>query len=719
MMKGLKRYGRAAAIGVVLAAGLASAPKPYSIHEKAYYANPQTVEFVAPGLKINITGASISSTGTITVNYTLTDPNGLPLDAAGVTTPGSISLSYVAAVLPNGQEDYVAYTTRPATGTVIATTNQPGADSGGQATAIANGYQYVFKTAAPSGFDPNATHTIGIYGSRNLTQYSLGTNYASATFNFVPNGTPVTHTHDIIRTASCNACHDQLSAHGGSRRGINMCVLCHTPQNLDPNTGDTMDAKVMFHKIHMGANLPSVVAGGKYVPAINSHGTFDFSNVVFPADPGDPRRCTVCHSQSNGAAQQTAYLTNPSRAACGSCHDDTNFATGANHPGGIQVDDSLCANCHIPQGEMDFDASIMGAHVAPTASSLLSGVNVKITNVTGAAGGAPSLTFTLLDNNNNAIPLSKMSSLSAVMGGPTTDYGGTNFGSGVTTPGYVSESMTKTASCSQSGVCTYTFTHAIPASATGTFAMGIEARRSETVPQLIDGNTVQTAISYGAANPVAYFPVDGSPVTPRRAVIAEANCNQCHVALSVHGTLRNNPEYCVLCHNPNGTDAPVRGSAQVAADKALPAQGINFNLMVHRIHYGVNMQASGRNYTIVGFGGSHNDFTNPNDTASATKATLFPAMSPSGSTTDTQNCSLCHVNGSEQNDLALTNLLPVTDPQGPLPSVQPFTSACTGCHVDIQTASHALSNTTQLGEACNVCHGTGGAYAVQQVHAQY
>ena len=54
---------------------------------------------------------------------------------------------------------------------------------------------------APAGFDASATHTIGIYGSRNLTVYNLGTNYASATFNFVPGGAAVTHVHDIIADA--------------------------------------------------------------------------------------------------------------------------------------------------------------------------------------------------------------------------------------------------------------------------------------------------------------------------------------------------------------------------------------------------------------------------------------------------------------------------------------------------------------------------------------
>jgi OmcA/MtrC family decaheme c-type cytochrome len=410
-----------------MAVSLTSATRrSYSPHEKAFYADPATVEYVNPGLTITVNSAAIAASGTITVTYTLTDPNGIPLDAAGIYTPGTISLSYIAAVIPKGQEDYTAYTTRAATGTVIATTQQPGADSGGvtAATGTAGQYTYTFHTTAPAGFDATATHTIGIYGSRTLTAYNLGTNYASTTYNFVPNGAKVTVVHDIIETASCNSCHDQLSAHGGSRRGMNMGVLCHQPQNVDPNTGDTLDAKVFFHKIHMGASLPSVVAGTPYVPAINSHGTFNYSTVVFPADPGDPRRCTVCHSQTTGAAQATAYLTNPMRAACGACHDNVNFATGANHPGGIQNDDTQCANCHIPKGEMDFDASITGAHVAPTTSTLLSGLNVAITGVTnGTAGNAPTVTFTVLNNAKAAVPLSALSSISLTMAGPTTDYG--------------------------------------------------------------------------------------------------------------------------------------------------------------------------------------------------------------------------------------------------------------------------------------------------------
>jgi OmcA/MtrC family decaheme c-type cytochrome len=695
---------RLAAIVVLIAASLASAPRqPYSTHEKAFFADGPTVEFVRPGLVIKINSAQIAADGTITTVYTISDPQGLPLDSTGVSTPGTIRLSFVAAVLPNNQEDYTSYTTSTSSGNVLASTVQAGADSGGTSTQVGSGqYQYTFHTRAPSDIDTTATHTIGIYGSRNLTIFNLGINYASTTFSFVPNGATVTRTHDIIKTASCNACHDQLSAHGGSRRGMDLCVLCHTPQTNDANTGATLDAKVFFHKLHMGANLPSVQAGTPYIPVINQFGTFDFSKVVYPADPNDPRRCETCHSQTTGAAQATAYLLHPTRAACGACHDDVNFATGVNHAGGPQFDDNQCANCHIPQGEIDFDASIKGAHVAPTASSLLTGLVVNITNVAnGTAGSLPVVSFNVKDGSGNPVPLSTPGlSISFTMAGPTTDYGlPTTFGT-ATTPGYVTESAAG-AACDANSNCTYKFTHVVPAGSTGTYAIGVEARRTDVV---LAGTTKQQSIQYGAKNQVVYFSVDGSPVAPRRGVVALGNCNSCHVSLSIHGGLRNNTEYCVLCHNPSNTDVARRTSA---ADKAVPPQGINFNLLVHRIHFGINMAASKRTYVVVGFGGTHNDFSD----------TLFPAMSPTGAATDTRNCSLCHVNDSELN-LPL-GLNQVVDPQGPITPIQPIASACTGCHVDIPTASHALSNTSTLGESCTVCHSSGAEFAVDKMHAQY
>jgi OmcA/MtrC family decaheme c-type cytochrome len=689
----------------------------YSKRDKAFYADQAVVDFVRPGLVVTINSASISSAGAISVTYTLTDPSGLPLDAAGITTPGAVSLTYVASYIPKGQEQYVAYTTAPATGKALGTVTRPTFEEAGAGTPTSTPgqYQFTLTQMAPAGFDPTVTTTVAVVGSRNLTAFNLDTYYAANTYNFVPNGTPVTVTRDVIRTQSCNACHDQLVFHGGHALGMQMCVLCHQPQNVDPTTGNSLDLKVMAHKIHMGSSLPSVVAGGTYEIAGYMGSISNFSTVV---DPASAQRCEVCHSQTTGAAQDKVFMTEPTRAACGACHDDVNFATGANHPGGIQNDDKECANCHIPQGEMPFDASIMGAHVVNTDTAasypqnpdtLLPGINLAITGVSNTAAGAtPTVSFTLKDNNGNNIPLSQVSTLQFTIAGPTTDYGYTSFGTGTaSTPGYVTESAAK-ATCSSSGLCMYTFSHPIPAAATGTYTIGGEARENVTVPVLTGGTTTSTVVEAGAMNPVVNFSVDGSPVAPRRTIVALSNCNNCHVALSLHGNLRNNTEYCVLCHNPSNTDASTRATATVPADKAAPPQGINFNLLVHRIHDGVNVVANGgKPYIVVGFGGSHNDFS----------GVLFPAFSPSGSATDLANCSMCHVNSSEQNDLNITGLNPVTDPQGLINPVQAFTSACTGCHVGVAPASHALSNTTSLGEACAVCHTSGAAFAVDQEHA--
>ncbi|HUA22073.1 MAG TPA: hypothetical protein VMB25_25190, partial [Bryobacteraceae bacterium] len=96
---------------------------------------------------------------------------------------------------------------------------------------------------------------------------------------------------------------------------------------------------------------------------------------------------------------------------------------------------------------------------------------------------------------------------------------------------------------------------------------------------------------------------------------------------------------------------------------------------------------------------------------------LYPAMSPTGSATYLQNCSMCHVNGSEQN--LPIGLNPVVDPQGWVTPIQAASSACSGCHVSKAEAAHFLANTDPtLGESCSVCHAAGAQFAVDQEHAQ-
>jgi OmcA/MtrC family decaheme c-type cytochrome len=269
-----------------------------------------------------------------------------------------------------------------------------------------------------------------------------------------------------------------------------------------------------------------------------------------------------------------------------------------------------------------------------------------------------------------------MSRVALVLSGPTTDY---SF--------MLSEDATK-GTCGSDGTCMYTFQNVIGAGSTGTYSIGIEGERNIT---LQPGTTKEMKnVRDAGVNQVINFSVDGSAVEARRTVVATASCNGCHTSLTIHGDNRNQVAMCVLCHNPNGSDSPVRPAS------AGPPQSINFSLMIHKIHTGENLTAD---YTIFGFGGSKNTF---NDVR-------FPG--------DRRNCAECHVNGSEQLPLK-DNLLNVQDPRGFIPSVGPTTAACTACHTDKTTASHALSNTTMLGEACATCHGPDDDFAVSKVHAR-
>src|SRR5436305_6532621 len=116
------------------ALALMSAPKPkaFTKHDKAYYADPNLVGFARPGLNFQIVSANIAADGTSTVDYKVTDPNGVALDLAGVQTPGPVTASFVLAYVPKGQAQFMTYATRLRTSADgKSTTNVAAADTGG------------------------------------------------------------------------------------------------------------------------------------------------------------------------------------------------------------------------------------------------------------------------------------------------------------------------------------------------------------------------------------------------------------------------------------------------------------------------------------------------------------------------------------------------------------------------------------------------------------
>ncbi|MCU1237333.1 MAG: hypothetical protein JWP63_5300, partial [Candidatus Solibacter sp.] len=208
-----KRCALAVAV-IAGAAVLSSATRKteFTPRDKAFYASSNTINFVRPGLTFTIVSAKIAADGTLSVDFKITDPKGLGLDRLGITTPGAVSTSFLVAYMPKGQTQYTSYITRvrnSADGKISAT--QATGENTGVYTQVADGeYLYTFANKLPKTFDPTVTHQIGIYGSRNLSEFDLGTNYDDAVFNFVPaGGTPTPR--DVIKTASCNKCHDQLA----------------------------------------------------------------------------------------------------------------------------------------------------------------------------------------------------------------------------------------------------------------------------------------------------------------------------------------------------------------------------------------------------------------------------------------------------------------------------------------------------------------------------
>jgi OmcA/MtrC family decaheme c-type cytochrome len=632
--------------------------------------SPKAAAIFGPvGVNVKIVSAGIAKDGTITARFTIADSAGHALDRLGVYTAGPVSASLICATIPAGQTQYVSYTTTVDKATLNSNPSQIQAanDSGGTFTQNALGdYTYTFATKAPTGFDATATHSIGISAQRDLSAFGTYDEWSETSndvFNFVPNGSPVSVTRSIVATAACNSCHDPMIGHGGSRLKVELCIMCHTPQTTNPDTLLTMDMKVLIHKIHAGSTLPSVVAGTPY--RIWHRGAWsDFSTVVFPQST---QNCTVCHT--SGQAQSDAWKTNPSSAACGSCHDNVNFATGVNHVN-LPVNDSQCKTCHTSTATQDFDASIPGAHILPNNSATLPGLVMKVISVTGATpGSAPVVTFSVNDKSGKPVDISQITQIRVVLGGQNVDYQTGAYGV------RASEDPSKTPG--SAGVYTYTMTTKIPTGASGSYTISLEAHNNVT---LAAGTTQQVVASDNAIPVEYYFSVDKSPVVARRVVVSTAKCASCHADLSfVHGGTRGNTQECVVCHNPTLTDGTSKASVN------LPEQ-------IHAIHRGTNLT---RPYVL----GTTNYQT-----------VRFPG--------DLRDCAACHVSSSYQvNNVGA--VAPVATPANLIaPITAPIGAACLACHDTPAAASHALANTNSLGESCIACHGTGTQFAVDTVHAR-
>jgi OmcA/MtrC family decaheme c-type cytochrome len=641
----------------------------YSKNQKEFYWTDDEKSWARPGFTVEIVGVEIPADRYPVVELMYYDDLGQPLDRNGIETPGTISFSFVFAWYDGTLNQYTAYTVRPAGDFEQATS-----DSGGSWEDVGIGHSfYTFGTQLPEGYDMTKTHTMYTYATRNTEEQLGKTYYSDPTYDFRPDGVDVTEQWGSMFESTCNSCHHDLALHGGRRRALKGCMMCHNPQSTDPESGNTVNMKEMGHKIHMGANLPSVQAGNPYFIVGYRGSVHDYSEVHFPQDI---RNCTTCHDPD--APEAYRHMVNPTRVACGSCHDNIDWETGEGHPV-PQFDDSLCSACHIPEGEYEFDISVAGGHTIPTKSTQLAGLNMDITDVTDVAPGAtPTVYFTLTNDDGTAVtPISALRTLNLRAAGPqgqTIDY-------------TIDLSQDAREAGTSGDEYMATFEDPLPEDATGTWTFSADVRRSTTIDDLsFEG----LEVTEGAFNPIFFATVTDSEVDGRREVVSMEKCNTCHDTLALHGGQRFNVQECLICHRPNATDEEVR------PEEELPPESIDFKWLIHRLHKGHELNVD---FTVYGYRSSVHNYNH----------LLFPG--------DLRNCEACHVDGS-YNVPVTEGSMEVTNPRNYYTPTRPAATACLACHDNVDAAAHAYTQTAPFGESCASCHGDGKTYSVDAVHAR-
>jgi len=604
-----------------------------------------------------------------------TDADDSPLDREGIRTEGAINISFTVAYLPIESRldgdvvlPYVNYITRMVTsedGSTVA--EQPATDSGGTWTDVDvddGVYRYDFGAVLPTDYDVTRTHTIGFYADRTFDGVRYVANDAP---NFRPDGMDVTETRDVVTNAACNNCHTPLSFHGGRRENVRLCATCHAPGYEDPDSGNTIDFQVMVHKIHRGSDLPSVMNGVNYFFVGYMGHSVDYSTVEFPQDV---RNCDSCHAGDDGENWNTV----PSRASCGSCHDDIWFEAGAPptawqrlHPGGDRPDDDRCTTCHIPTGVGV--SPIIDRHWYKFSDPANPEVRISIDAIDLDASRRIEVDITVLvDGAARDILASPLDRLQFRVSGPTTDYlFAQNYDAlRVGTITAIDASMGQFRFLVPDTVSEIATANSVPAE--GSWSVGIEAGANSAADGRMPSN-----------NPVAAVAITDPTVVPRREIVSTAACNTCHLPLNEHGGNRTEPDYCTFCHNPTlakGISPPAMGT------EIAPSQGMG--PMVHRLH--------------------------------ASRDIRYP-----GTLAD---CTQCHLDGTWSLPLPDTNapyLVQEVDSGGGTTDlmVGSASASCGGCHSSSSAWAHFATNTTASGaEACGACHGEGRVNSVEAAHAR-
>jgi len=692
----------------------------------------------ADELVATITDVTLDADNRAVVRFQLTDGNNVAITDLEVDNVRFVIAKLAASPLGGLTGHWQSYVNRIETAGSVG----PGTEDRLQATAeregelVNNGdgtYVYTFATSLTDlpedilaqaaaedldlSFEADRTHRVAI-------QFDGSNDTANPYFDWVPaTGEAAAFSRDIAATENCNRCHDPLAIHGGNRREIEYCVTCHNPGTTDANSGNTVDMAVMTHKIHMGRNLPSVMAGGEYVIWGFRDSIHDYSELGYPQDI---RNCVNCHVGTGTVGDREDLVVTSqgdnwsevsSMAACGSCHEDLDFSV---HAGG-QEDDSDCASCHAEGGVA---GSIADSHRILTreARDLFLAEILAVDD--SMPGETPTVTFRVSNpqtgENYDILTDPEFTGdgarLAVGVSWNTADY--TNTGNGSSNASQVQANALTGSTPNGDGSFSVTMPVAIP---DGSLPPGVAASGSGLAS--IEGHPVVEIDSVLEEIPVGdaagFFSIDepdGTPV-PRRQSVSLDNCLACHSTLVFHGGNRaDNIDTCVSCHNPRNTDKRVREMANDPPTDGKDEESIDFKTMIHAIHAPSIRENP---LEVVGFMG----FTTYRYTE---EEVHYPG--------DLANCVACHTDGGFRLPLAEGVLGTTTDTGAdradPADDIvtTPVTAVCASCHDGDEAAAHmvALGGSFEASQAdiddgivvetCNTCHATGRSADVAELH---
>jgi OmcA/MtrC family decaheme c-type cytochrome len=514
-----------------------------------------------------------------------------------------------------------------------------------------------------------------------------------------------------VSTAACNACHDPLGVHGGTRREYKYCQACHGAK-LE-TAFDNTNLVNLVHKIHNHQ-----IAGVQNIPGIN-----DFSEVTYPQDI---RNCTRCHQGPDADNTYANWRERPTITACTSCHYTVSFVSPAPagttlHTGGARANNSGCQGCHPPDiiagYHLTENATPNNPLVPGTLSNFEYGINgvtvdnnnvatikffIKkdgafvnlgdnvITRPTGFSGG-PSFLFAYAmpqdgvaapaDYNNLGRAAGQPESLS-IIGLPIVAFDNT-FAEYTVTRANAFPVGAKMRAVALQGYFTQI------SGGTGIDNVG---RHTFSVVKPVTGDAVRrVAVESGYTN--NNNPVTGTPT----------GCLECHEIFEGHGGNRvSNAQVCVMCHNPNlSTSARTFTTTELTNPDIIalfgtdplqfPEVANNFKELIHGIH-----GAAKRTTNFV-------DIRNFRGGALVLgDEVTFPG--------DLSHCGKCHLNNLYQNiqttDRLLTTASTTTGADNTVADVvaarasvpnatdlvnTPAASACGHCHDSVTARSHFVT----------------------------